>query len=543
MRGSRARVALSVLALLAGGCDRGTAHFTTVVGDTTGGTSGSTTGSTPTPDAGPCDAGLLDCVDVCVDPLTDATNCGGCGIMCGQGQRCAPQGSAVSPKGACVCDTTVLNGADLILCDGGCVHSFSDSMNCGACGALCLGPCTRYTCYPCDVDGGLVACPPPICVAVETDVYNCGSCGNDCTQGGTAPFSGIECFHSRCVCDDGGGDICPSPDPTLPFPTMECIDPNLDPDNCGGCGLLADGGGPFPDGGLPSSPYVCAEALRETIDCNKGSCVTIFGSGRLACESAMCLCPSESLYCPPGSWKDDSGIPNDAGACLDDSLDSFNCGGCGNDCGELYEAGAICVFATCSCWDGGLCVNADNEPLSPSCACDCLPPGVDAGPMSHYAQNLTFQTDVFPLLSSTTVTDEPTWPSGGVLIGCAVSGCHDSTAAAGLDFTDPDASYQALAGGKSSVEMCPFTPVSIINPSQVCFCQSLVIPFDSADSLLYELLVNSSANGLLPLSSVCAEPDGGVLNPMPTDDGGTFHPLSPCLVAVVQQWIDQGAAY
>jgi len=30
---------------------------------------------------------------------------------------------------------------------------------------------------------------------------------------------------------------------------------------------------------------------------------------------------------------------------------------------------------------------------------------------------------------------------------------------------------------------------------------------------------------------------------MPIDDGGTFHPLSVCVVSQVREWIDQGALY
>jgi hypothetical protein len=463
-------------------------------------------------------------------------------------------GSPESFMGVCVCDTTVLNGADLIVCDGVCVHRFSDWMNCGGCGAVCQGPCVDAKCYPCDVDAGLVACPPPACLDVTDNVQNCGGCDNDCTQGGTAPFTGIECRQGRCLCNDGWGYVCPSSDPTLPFPTMACVDPNMDPDNCGGCGLLADGGGPYLDGGLPPSPNICPDLLCEMVPGN--STADGFETCRLSCQSGSCLCPGGALYCPPGTWGGGDPSLHDSGVCLDDKGDPRNCGGCGIDCDTIYASKASCIYSSCACAhyflpdgslidggidsDGGLtsgiddlCVTATSGPLSPTCSCDC-----DAGILK-----LTFQTDIFPLLSSTTVTDEPTWPSGGVLVGCAVSGCHDSTAAAGLDFTDPDASYQALAGGTTSMEMCPFTPVSIINPSLICPCQSLVIPFDSADSLLYELLVNSSDYGQLPLSWACAEPIGGTVNPMPIDDGGTWHQISDCLIAEVRQWIDHGAVY
>src|SRR5262249_43249386 len=136
-------------------------------------------------------------------------------------------------------------------------------------------------------------------------------------------------------------------------PTMACIDTNFDPENCGGCGLLADGGGPYPDGGLPPSPHICSDV-------------------RSACINGSCFCPNNLLYCPPGSWNSAAGSnQTNAGVCLNDTDDALNCGGCGNDCGSLYADGGICQFATCNCTDGGICVGDVNaaDPLHPSCYC------------------------------------------------------------------------------------------------------------------------------------------------------------------------------
>jgi cysteine-rich repeat protein len=82
------------------------------------------------PDGGPCvfDDGLcpgdlVDCGGVCTDLMTNAMNCGGCGIVCDAGQTCS--------QGICNCQ------AGLVMCAGNCVDVMSDPVHCGACSAPC----------------------------------------------------------------------------------------------------------------------------------------------------------------------------------------------------------------------------------------------------------------------------------------------------------------------------------------------------------------------------------------------------------------------
>ncbi|MGC4094231.1 MAG: hypothetical protein QM756_41250 [Polyangiaceae bacterium] len=70
-----------------------------------------------------CPSNQLSCGDVCVNPLSDAKNCGGCGRACSTGQSCL--------EGACTCPS------ETTLCSSGCVDINYDTSNCGKCNAVC----------------------------------------------------------------------------------------------------------------------------------------------------------------------------------------------------------------------------------------------------------------------------------------------------------------------------------------------------------------------------------------------------------------------
>lgn len=82
------------------------------------------------------------CSGTCVNPLTDAQNCGGCGRACATGQTCA--------DGACTCP------ASTTLCSTGCVSTTTDRTNCGGCGVVCAASqvCSNGTCVASAGAGG-----------------------------------------------------------------------------------------------------------------------------------------------------------------------------------------------------------------------------------------------------------------------------------------------------------------------------------------------------------------------------------------------------
>jgi hypothetical protein len=86
-------------------------------------------------DGGPCPAGELACDGgLCVDPSSDARNCGACGHVCGANQACV--------SGACVC------AAPSTVCGASCVDLQTDASNCAACGRRCWAfqHCTAGVC-------------------------------------------------------------------------------------------------------------------------------------------------------------------------------------------------------------------------------------------------------------------------------------------------------------------------------------------------------------------------------------------------------------
>ncbi len=129
-----------------------------------------------------CNTGFVDCDGEAANgcesaPMTDARNCGGCGIVCG--------GAATCVAGTCVC------GGEQ--CGGRCVDTATDAAHCGVCGFACPSgvTCASSRC-------GTMACAPGLtecggrCLDATSDNANCGACGRVC---GT----GTSCVRGACA--------------------------------------------------------------------------------------------------------------------------------------------------------------------------------------------------------------------------------------------------------------------------------------------------------------------------------------------------------
>ncbi len=73
-----------------------------------------------------CQADETACAGECVSTLSDSTNCGTCGNVCGEGLTCQDGSCEPCPGGATPCD-------------GVCTNLAFDTQNCGGCGIICAG--------------------------------------------------------------------------------------------------------------------------------------------------------------------------------------------------------------------------------------------------------------------------------------------------------------------------------------------------------------------------------------------------------------------
>lgn len=122
------------------------------------------------------DMGRTCCGGGCVDVQSNPAHCGGCGLVCAEGQTCS-MGRCVAATctpacasgescvaGRCMCGSGPGCASGSACCGGTCVR-LDSSMHCGACGRTC-GPGEQ--------------CCAGTCVDVSRSFEHCGRCGNAC---------------------------------------------------------------------------------------------------------------------------------------------------------------------------------------------------------------------------------------------------------------------------------------------------------------------------------------------------------------------------
>jgi hypothetical protein len=271
--------------------DLGDWHATATAGETV------TIPPTPVPAAQTCAPGLTRCGGACVDLNSDLANCGGCGTVCTAERSCI--------NGFCLGSCQ----PGFTLCPSGCVDLNSDSINCGRCGAICGGGDAPYVCQggQCvlvDCGGGMEYCGSvALCRDLSSDPEHCGTCFNGCPSG----------FCSGGVCqsvpianiplDEAPPDqLAPCP-PGLVLCNSGCADLNVDIINCGRCGAVCGGGDALyvcqggvcvgPDSACPPGQIICGDGMGVCVDpmvdpFNCGSCAHLCGPG-LTCINGSCL--------------------------------------------------------------------------------------------------------------------------------------------------------------------------------------------------------------------------------------------------------------
>ncbi len=249
-----------------------------------------------------CDAPLLICEDICVDPTADPGNCGGCGTTCGPLERCADSGcSAFCGPGSTLCDNT-------------CVETDFNPVNCGGCGISCSDGevCSLGTCAE-RCGGGTSLCFDR-CADVLNDRNACGQCDRRCA-------SGELCFEGECLTQ------CPS---DLAQCDGHCVDARWDPSHCGGCNAACAPEEFCTDG-------TCADTCTGGASNCDGRCVAL-ASDKLHCGACLNSCaPSE--VCTEGQCSVDcsAGLTDCSSDCVDTAFDRSHCGQCDTPCAGAQE--------------------------------------------------------------------------------------------------------------------------------------------------------------------------------------------------------------
>lgn len=219
----------------------------------------------------------LDCNGTCVDPTLPA-HCGTCSNVCTGPD--SGMGAATCTSGTCSfgCSGTTSDN-----CGGACVDDQTDPLHCGSCTNICSGPeaglgtptCAGGGCgVTCAPDGGTpLQCPGSLCVNPSLDPLNCGGCSNACA----VPPNGM----AACAPGPDGGGSCgvtcssgyhPSGAGCNATCAANTVDPSVDPcvvANGLGTFVSADGSDAVGCGTMASPCATIANAMSVSLATTK----------------------------------------------------------------------------------------------------------------------------------------------------------------------------------------------------------------------------------------------------------------------------------
>lgn len=251
------------------------------------------------------------------------------------------------------------------------VNLMTDADNCGACGVVCpakrgnaefacvQGAC-KMTCLP-----GYADCNGVVdddCEVKLGSNGHCSKCGDACTDPAKPCVLDISGLYGRCGCDPGM-QFCPT------AAGGSCIDPQTADTNCGACGVVCDrtGGGastpPNMQFGCGSGQCGALKCASLYLDCDKD-----IDNGCEASAFSPTSCGACGVVCKPGqtcsfdpatftiACQCPAGQTNCGGTCVELGSNPNHCGGCGIRCSGAAgpNANAICSFGSCGvlCQDG-----------------------------------------------------------------------------------------------------------------------------------------------------------------------------------------------
>lgn len=298
-----------------------------------------------------CPAGLcindkcrpVSCTDTRVNGFETDVDCGG-----GQCPPCEATLLCLADSD-CVSGLCALNRCALASCTDGLLNGKELGVDCGG----SCAPCPTSSCP----DGGcsVATCADGVRNGLETDV-DCGGVGcAPCLETLTC-LRNTDCASGSCA-DGHCGDPCIVP---LRACGSACVNTQVDPQNCGTCGITCSGDSACIAGqcasacagGTRQCGPACVDTQADPLHC--GACSNPCSPGQ-ACVLGMCV-----NTCPPGQTLCSS-------RCVSVDRDALHCGGCNQPC----AAGAACVGGFClagcqtpllSCNGGMLCVDPRHDP-------------------------------------------------------------------------------------------------------------------------------------------------------------------------------------
>ena len=265
----------------------------------------------------------INCSGTCIDVRTDRTNCGVCGVACGDDQVCS-QGSCQKS-----CSGTETS------CYGGCFELKTDEEHCGACDISCEDGQTCLDGF-CGCAVNELNCGGT-CVDPQSDVLNCGGCDQNCRED-------LVCANGSCDVDCGR---------SLTDCGSACVNTDRDPDHCGECFKSCS------DGEVCSDGMCTVRCQQGLLNCN-GRCIDP-GSNRSFCGASVnCMEPNDGDVCLAGQIcvngicqiNCPEGQIECGGECVDPNTNRVYCGArgvcVGPSSGRECPGGEIC--------NGGICV-------------------------------------------------------------------------------------------------------------------------------------------------------------------------------------------
>jgi hypothetical protein len=300
-------------------------------------------------DGGGCATGETQCPGGCVNTLSDANNCGGCGLACGADQICSG-GDCVCSSGAPACGTVCCPSGQT--CYEGTCHGCADRESCNSIDDDCDGQIDETLTQPCNN-----ACGAGTETCVSGTWANC-----------TAPTPGNE------VCDGQDNDCDGQIDEGVSVPLFEDADGdgygNRDAtiQGCAGQDGYADNDDDCDDTKEDVNPDA-EEACNDGVDNNCSNAIDEGCTGCVLGTSQNCGEGGDTGECDWGTQRCiDVGDGPEWGECQGGRRPvAETCDGLDNDCdgtsddgmaGDTYENNETCATAR-----GPLEVPEDGDPL------------------------------------------------------------------------------------------------------------------------------------------------------------------------------------